>query len=80
MPITSLTPSGRLAIHILREAAMPMSTLHLAQECGATAQSMTHTLQWLAKNGHIQRQKFGARTYYWVPLPESAGLQSGESQ
>jgi hypothetical protein len=66
MPITSLTATGRLTLFILRANPQPQSVLALAEQTGATALTMTRTLQWLCRNGHAQRVKVGSRTFYTV--------------
>jgi hypothetical protein len=66
MPITSLTATGRLALYIMRANPQPQSALALAEQTGSTALTMTRTLQWLCRHGHVERVKVGARTFYTV--------------
>jgi hypothetical protein len=64
MPINSLTATGRLALFIMRANPQPQSALALAEQAGATALTMTRTLQWLCRNGFAERIKIGSRTFY----------------
>lgn len=77
MPITSLTPTGRLMLYLLKANPHPWSILDLAAAADSTPITALKTLQWLVRNGYAERTKQGRRSYYTIAQVRSPKADGG---